>query len=119
MIGLSSTRNASSLEDFNRLSQQLDDGKELTISDKLKSRTEIEATRTAVTGTISKHLIVGVTPNLLDKSVNVNSSSASIDIRSSGFNDFVVHHNGDSSKTDSAIANADAHMCTNGANRMA
>lgn len=119
-IDLSSpARNVSSLEDFNRLSQQLDKGKDLTISDKPKSPTEVEATRTTVTGTVSKNLIEGASPNLLDKSVNVNSSSVRIGIRSTGSHDVVAHHNGESNMTDSARANADTILYTNSANRMA
>ncbi|KAK1362973.1 hypothetical protein POM88_038534 [Heracleum sosnowskyi] len=117
-IDPSLAKNTSSLKEFNRQSQQLDERKELTVSDRLTFPTEVEATRTAVTGTVSKNSIEGVTPNLLDKSVNVNPSRVSVNIRSRGSNDVMVHHNEDNNVTDSARANAATNLCTTGANRM-
>lgn len=117
-IDLSSAGNTSSLKEFNQLSQQLDEGKELPLSDGLTFPTEVEATRTSVTGTVSNNSIEGVTPNLLDKSVNVNPSTVSVDIRLRGSNDVVVHHNEDNNMTDSGRANAATNLCITGANRM-
>lgn len=116
-IDLSSARNASLPKEFNQRSH-LDKGKELIISDKLTSPTEVEATRTAATGTVSNNSIEGVTFNLLDKPLNVNLSTVSIDIGSRGSNDVAMHHKGDNNMADSARADADTNLGTNGANSM-
>lgn len=112
-IDLSSAKYASSPEELNQLSQHLDEGKELIISDKLTSPTEVEAIRIAVSGTVS-NAIEGVTFNLHDKPVNVNLSTVSIDISSRGSNDVGMQHNGDNNMTDSGRANADTNLRTNG-----
>ncbi|KAK1358235.1 hypothetical protein POM88_051491 [Heracleum sosnowskyi] len=65
-IDISSARSAFPPEDFNRLPQQFDEGKELTIPDKLKSPTEVEATRTVVTGAAPRDGC-----NLFRKGINV------------------------------------------------
>ncbi|XP_017216610.1 uncharacterized protein LOC108194200 isoform X2 [Daucus carota subsp. sativus] len=69
-IDLSSARNASSVEEFNRLSQKVDEGKGLIISSKLTSPTEVEATRTAVNGqsdsTLTKGLLMNGQPIAAD-----------------------------------------------------